>query len=134
MLETKKEMDKMEREQSSRIKEFRLFSGLSVDKLCVVLKVEKSEWLKWELGESPPLSLWLKITKYVMTQRLFFTSSTALSSEAADIVDMVDANTVQIKDSALVMINSENPSIKDAGRVILDNVNNIQKNLPKLYK
>ncbi len=124
----------MEREQSSRIKEFRLFSGLSIDKLCVVLKVEKSDWLKWESGQSSPLSLWLKITKYVMTQRLFFTSSTALSSEAADIVDMVDANTVQIKDSALVMINSENPSIKDAGRVILDNVNNIQKNLPKLYK
>lgn len=124
----------MEKQQSSRIKEFRLFSGLNVEKLCVALKVNKSDWIVWEKTGNVPLPVWLKIVKYVMTQRLFFTSSTSLSSESADIVDLVDANAVSIKDSAMMLINSNNDELKTHGRVILDSVNNIQKNLPKLYK
>lgn len=129
-----REANKMEREQSNRIKEFRLFSGLNVENLCLVLSVKKSDWKAWEKSGNVPLNVWLKIVKYVMTQRLFFTSSTAHSSESADIVDMVDENAVTIKDSALVLINSDNQELRAAGRVILDNVNNIQKQLPKLYK
>jgi transcriptional regulator with XRE-family HTH domain len=124
----------MEKEQSNRIKEFRLFTGLNIEKLCVALGVNAKAWQAWENGENVPLTVWLKIVKYVMTQRLFFTSSTALSSESADIIDQLDENTVTIKDSALALLNSDDKELKATGRVIMDNIDSIQKKLPKLYR
>lgn len=125
----------MSYEQSNRIKEFRLFSGISIQELCKRLKTDVADWNKWERGElSPPTSVWLKITAYTMTQRLFFTSSTVVSNEAADTVDMMDLETLNIKSRAEKLAQSNDKEIANLGNDILTSNRLIQGKLSSLYR
>ena len=125
----------MSYEQSNRIKEFRLFSGLSTEELCKRLAIDTLEWEKWESGKSSaPISAWLKITAYTMQQRLFFTSSTTASSAAADTVDMMDLETLNIQSRAEKLAQSNDKNIADLGNDILASNQLIQGNLSNLYK
>lgn len=121
-------------ESSSRIKEFRHFTGLSIDAICKVFNVKRDIWLMYESGEkTAPLTIWFKVVSYVIRQRTFFTSSGASSSDSADVVDNLDARAVEIRDKIKEIAEDGQATEADC-KVILDNTQVILDNLPSLYR
>lgn len=119
----------------NRIKEFRLFSGLSITELCKKLKVDPFDWRKYESEvKSPPLSLLFKMSAYTIKNRLFFTDSKTVGSDHNDIVDSIDLQNNEIKTHLLSLLNSEHKETAQVGREILKSVTDIQNALPSLYQ